>query len=308
MKRSSMLTTNNSDQDPKISIIIPTYNRAVMLMEAINSVLNQDYENWELIIVDNFSTDETDKLIGELSDVRIRYIKTPRTGSVAASRNLGISMATGNWVAFLDSDDLWAPTKLSTVIPIMELGYELIFHALIIMNEKNPKVRYRAPQRIRIKSPIYFNLLLNGNVISLSSVVLKKIYLDTIGGMNESKELYALEDYDAWLRISRLTENFFYIRKFLGSYRVHDSNISQGNNFAYVTRGLESHLKSLSRNQRRRFDGLYIYKEVAHQIKERDFSHIIKKLFFAIRYAPLKYSIRLLIQLPQALMASVFTK
>lgn len=308
MKRSPMLAGSNSDQNPKISIIIPTYNRAVMLLEAVNSVLKQDYGNWELFIVDNFSTDDTVKLLSGLNDERICYLRTPRTGSVAASRNLGIKNATGSWIAFLDSDDLWAPTKLSTVIPIIGLGYEFIFHPLNVISEKNPKVRHRGSKKIKIKTPIYLSLLLRGNVISLSSVVVKKIYLDSIRGMNESEDLYALEDYDTWLRVSQLTENFFCIPKFLGSYRIHNNNISQRNTSAYVKKGLENHFNTLDKNQKRRFEALYIYKEVVQQIKENNFKHITAKLFFALRYAPLKYSIRLLVQFPKALLVSIFTK
>ena len=279
-----------------------------MLLEAINSVLKQDFQNWELIIIDNYSTDETDEILAAISDVRIRSIKKTRTGSVAASRNLGIRIATGEWIAFLDSDDLWDPTKLSTAVSYISRGYEFIYHPLRILDEKNPNKKINVRRNMKIKSPIYMNLLLGGNGISLSSVVVKKKYLDTIGGMNESKELYALEDYDAWLRISQLTEQFICIPKFLGSYRVHENNISQGNTPAYVARGLNGHLIRLTRKQRRRFDGLYTYKELAQKIRVGDFSKITSELFFTIRYAPAKYSIRLLVRLLQAILTSLVFK
>jgi len=296
------------EQNPKISVITPTYNRASMLLEAINSVINQDYENWELIIVDNFSNDETDKILADISDERIRSVKIPRTGSVSASRNLGLGMATGEWIAFLDSDDLWDCSKLSTTLSFISRGYEFIYHPLRILDEKNPNTKYRAPQNTQIKSPIYINLLLGGNKIALSSVVVRKMYLEIIGGMNESKELYALEDYDAWLRISQLTEKFFCIPQVLGSYRVHENNISNDNTFKYVSRGLGSHLMGLNKNQRRRFDALYIYKETVHKVKERNFSHFLRGLVFTLRYAPLKYSIRLLVRLPHVLLYSIYTR
>ena len=303
-----MQNFKSPDKIPKISVIIPTFNRALMLIEAIDSVISQDYKNWELIIIDNFSTDETDKILSTISDVRIRSVKKPRTGSVAASRNLGIKMATGDWIAFLDSDDLWDPAKLSTVVSLIASGYDFIYHPLRTLDLQNPRMNHRLPRNIRVKSPIYMNLLLKGNTISLSSVVVKKLYLDTIGGMNESKELYALEDYDTWLRISRLTEKFFCIPIILGSYRVHGSNISNDNSFTYVARGLESHLRYLSKQQKRRFDGLYIYKEVVHQIEARDYKHILKKLVFALRYAPARYSVRLLARLLPVLVMSAFTR
>jgi glycosyltransferase involved in cell wall biosynthesis len=303
-----MQNSHNLGQGPKISVVIPTYNRASMLSEAINSVLNQDYENWELIIVDNFSTDDTDKILADFTDARIRSTKKPRTGSVAASRNLGFSMATGEWIAFLDSDDLWDSAKLSTTVLSISRGYEFIYHPLRILDENNPNKKIYMRRNMKIKSPIYMNLLLGGNRIALSSVVVKKIHLDTIGGMNESKELYALEDYDAWLRISQLTEKFICIPRFLGSYRVHEDNISQGNTPAYVARGLNAHLNGLTRKQRRRFDGLYTYKELAQKIRSGDFNNIKRKLIFTIRYAPVNYSVRLLIRLLQAIVASLINK
>jgi glycosyltransferase involved in cell wall biosynthesis len=297
------------EQNPKISIITPTYNRASMLLEAINSVIDQDYDNWELIVIDNFSTDDTDKILANISDERIRSVKKIKTGSVAASRNLGISMATGEWIAFLDSDDLWDNKKLSTAVSFISRGYELIYHPLRILNEKNPTTKYRTtPRNAQIKTPVYINLLLEGNKIALSSVVVRKMYLEMIGGMNESKELYALEDYDAWLRISKLTEKFLCIPKVLGSYRVHENNISNKNTFTYIARGLESHLVGLSTHQRHRFDALYIYKELVNELKQGKHSHFWRKLFFALRYAPLKYSIRLLLRLPQMIMYSMFSR
>ena len=279
-----------------------------MLLEAINSVINQDYENWELIVIDNFSTDETDKILATISDERIRSVKKTRTGSVAASRNLGIGMAVGEWIAFLDSDDLWDTTKLSTAVSFISRGYEFIYHPLRILDEKSPNTKYRAPRNARIKTPIYMNLLLGGNKIALSSVVVRKMHLETIGGMDESKDLYALEDYDAWLRISQITEKFVRIPKVLGSYRVHENNISNGNSFVYVTRGLESHLMGLNTHQRRRFDALYVYKEVARQIKEHDYNHFRRKFLFTLRYAPLRYSIRLLARLPQVFIHSILSR
>ena len=293
---------------PKITVITPTYNRASMLLEAINSVLKQDYQNWEMIIIDNYSTDETDEVLAAISDVRIRSVKRIRTGSVAASRNLGISIATGEWIAFLDSDDLWDPAKLSTAVSSISRGYEFIHHPLRILDKNTPNKRSYIRRNMKIKSPIYMNLLLGGNRIALSSVVVKKMYLDAIGGMDEAKELYALEDYDAWLRISLLTEKFICIPRFLGSYRVHEDNISQGNTPAYVARGLNAHLNGLTRKQRRRFDGLYTYKELAQKIRSGDFNNIKRKLIFTIRYAPVNYSVRLLIRLLQAIVASLINK
>lgn len=95
-----------------ISVVIPTFNRAHLISETIESVLAQSYSNWELIIVDDGSTDDTQSLIRNFSDPRIRYSRIEHTGSFGAVRNLGIQASRGEFIAFLDSDDIWDPMKL----------------------------------------------------------------------------------------------------------------------------------------------------------------------------------------------------
>ena len=99
---------------PKVSVIIPTYNRASLLQEAIDSVLNQTYTNWEVIIVDDASEDNTEKVVKAISDSRVHYIRHSQNKGGADARNTGIDNSQGDYVAFLDSDDIWEPTKLET--------------------------------------------------------------------------------------------------------------------------------------------------------------------------------------------------
>ncbi len=103
-----------------VSIIIPTYNRAHLIEETIQSVIDQSYKNWELIIVDDGSTDETKKRIDELKDERIQYYAIEHSGIIAKVRNAGLSHATGECIAFLDSDDLWQPYKLDRQLFLLE--------------------------------------------------------------------------------------------------------------------------------------------------------------------------------------------
>ena len=95
-----------------VSIIMPSYNTAQYIAETIQSVINQTYQNWELIIVDDCSSDDTDIVVGKIKDPRIKYIKNQRNSGAAVSRNRALRMANGRWVAFLDSDDLLKPEKL----------------------------------------------------------------------------------------------------------------------------------------------------------------------------------------------------
>ncbi len=109
------LANMNSPHELLISVVIPTYNRADLIPKAIQSVPDQTYQNWELIIVDNYSNDGTKEVVDSFRDPGISMLLLPRTGSVAASRNMGVRHSKGEWIAFLDSDDWWFTTKLSTV-------------------------------------------------------------------------------------------------------------------------------------------------------------------------------------------------
>lgn len=103
-----------------VSIIMPSYNTGNFIMESIKSVLNQSYQNWELIIIDDCSTDETDSIIKTLTDSRIKYIKNEKNLGAAISRNKALKIATGKWIAFLDSDDLWTSDKLEKQLYFMK--------------------------------------------------------------------------------------------------------------------------------------------------------------------------------------------
>lgn len=103
-----------------VSIIMPSYNTAQYIAETIQSVINQTYQNWELIIIDDCSTDSTDVVIEMIHDSRIRYIKNKKNSGAAISRNRALRLARGRWIAFLDSDDLWKPEKLEKQIRFMK--------------------------------------------------------------------------------------------------------------------------------------------------------------------------------------------
>ena len=106
--------------DDLVSIIMPSYNTAQYIGESIRSVLAQSYTNWELIIVDDCSTDDTDAVVAEFGDSRIRYLKNETNSGAAVSRNRALREARGRWIAFLDSDDLWHPQKLEHQLRFME--------------------------------------------------------------------------------------------------------------------------------------------------------------------------------------------
>lgn len=180
-----------------ISVIIPTYNRAPLVKEAVDSVMAQTFKEWELVVVDDGSTDGTGALL-EPYGLRLRYIWSGHRG-VSAARNLGIRVTSGEWVAFLDSDDLWLPKKLERQMEILRRDPET---ALCYTDEiwiRNGR-RVNPGKRHKKHSGWVFERCLPLCLISPSSAVIRREVLREVGGFDEG--LPACEDYDLWLRIT----------------------------------------------------------------------------------------------------------
>jgi glycosyltransferase involved in cell wall biosynthesis len=181
---------------PLVSIIIPTYNRGWVLKEAVDSVLTQDFRDFELIIVDDGSTDDTPKLLDGYSQ-KATIIRQKNAG-VSAARNRGVVSATGQFNAFLDSDDLWLPQKLSRQVAFFESHPD----ALICQTEEiwiRNGVRVNPKKRHKKESGRFFERSLGLCLVSPSAVMLHRRVFDEVGFFDET--LPACEDYDLWLRI-----------------------------------------------------------------------------------------------------------
>ena len=182
---------------PLVSVIIPTYNRWPMIAEAVQSVLAQTFDAFELIVVDDGSADNTPRLLSSC-DSRLKIFSKPHAG-VAAARNAGVAISLGKYIAFLDSDDLWSPAKLATQADFMERNSG----AHICQTEEiwirggvrvNPKARHRKP------AGDIFRRSLELCLVSPSAVMMTKELFKLTGGFDES--LPVCEDYDLWLRIA----------------------------------------------------------------------------------------------------------
>lgn len=188
-------STNGST--PAVSVVLPTYNRAWCLREALDSVAGQGFRDFELIVVDDGSTDETACLLRAYGDA-LRVLRQPRRG-VSAARNAGIAAARGKLIAFLDSDDLWLPGKLARQVEFFDRHPA----ALICQTEelwvKNGR-RVNPGQRHRKRGGMIFEPSLELCLVSPSAVMLRRELLDAVGRFDE--RLPACEDYDLWLRIS----------------------------------------------------------------------------------------------------------
>ncbi len=214
--------------NPYFSIIIPTFNRANDLKRALHSIKIQSFEDWEIIVVDNNSIDETVEIINEFPlNKKISYFLIENFGVIGKSRNLGIAKAKGKYIAFLDSDDWWNENKLSTDFDCLENGADLVYSDFYMVKSSDEKkiVKVRA-----LKDNITIDLLRNGNAICNSSVVVRKSILDKVGFINEDHEFNAWVDFDLWLRISNITNRFVHINQPLVYYWFGGGNISTSEN------------------------------------------------------------------------------
>ena len=198
-----------------VSIIMPAYNCEKYVEEAINSVLAQTYQNWELIVIDDGSKDNTFQIITEFGqkDSRIKPLQNEKNMGVSATRNRGIDLANGDWIAFLDSDDMWVPTKLEKQLKVAEeKSAEFLFTGASYIDEEGKPFKgiFEIPEIVSHKRLRYLN------VISCSSVLIKKKFFNTI--RMERDEMH--EDYAAWLRILRLGINAFGINEPMLIYRI----------------------------------------------------------------------------------------
>jgi glycosyltransferase involved in cell wall biosynthesis len=180
-----------------VSVIIPTYNRAALVKEAVASVLAQTCRDFELLVVDDGSTDGTPEALAAYAG-EIRVLSRPDRGGVSAARNAGIAAARGEWLAFLDSDDLWLPEKLERQMAFMEAHPQL----LLSQTEETwvrRGVRVNPPQTHKKEGGRIFLRSLERCLVSPSAVVLHRRLIDDHGGFDE--DLPAAEDYDLWLRL-----------------------------------------------------------------------------------------------------------
>jgi len=206
------------------SIIIPTYNRAIDLKRALSSLNNQTYTYFEVLICDDGSIDNTPEVVADFSnDLNIKYIKIANSGIPAIPRNLGIANAKGKYIAFLDSDDWWHENKLQLAFECLENGADLVYSDFYKVKSLTEKEIVRVRD---LKTNITTDLLKNGNAICNSSVVVRKSILDKVSFFNEGQEYIAWEDFDLWLRISKITNRFVHINQPLVYYWFGGGNLS----------------------------------------------------------------------------------
>ncbi len=217
----------NATAVPLVSVVIPTYNHAHFLRRALQSVLDQTYTNWEVILIDNHSQDNTDEVVQSFNDSRITLLKIHNNGVIAASRNMGILAAEGEWIAFLDSDDLWYPKKLEIAINGIQED-----SSIDVCSTDEMLVDEATGNRQLLKfgpycSDFYKSLLVTGNRLSPSASLVRRDFLNKNNLLfRENKEFVTAEDYDLWMLLAQAGAKFKFIHSVQGEYSIHTTNNS----------------------------------------------------------------------------------
>ena len=210
-----------------VSVIIPCFNSEKTIYRTLLSVYLQTYNHIEVIVVDDGSTDRTHNLIDEFKGkFNLNYIYINNSGGPAKPRNLGIYKSSGEFIALLDSDDWWLPNKLEICMNTIEMGYDVVCHNMNIWS--NNKFFFKKILKTNdFEYPVKDQLLNKGNNIINSSIVFRKILIQNNKNIFvEDRRLVASEDYDAWIKISEVTDKFFHIDSELGFYSIQEGSIT----------------------------------------------------------------------------------
>jgi glycosyltransferase involved in cell wall biosynthesis len=244
--------------EPYVSVVIPTYNRSPFIVAAIESVLSQRGTTWpyEIIVVDDGSTDDTADVLRNYTDA-IRYRMLEHSGLPAVARNVGVSEARGELIAFLDSDDVWLHDKLSAQVPLFDDPAVVLSYGQaerIYGDDPTPRGAVVEPERLRQGED--FRTLVEGNVISTLTTMVRRAAFGEVGGFDESPALRGVEDYELWLRISaRYPRGTVALPENLALYRIHGDGLGSSDSAIALRRLLDVYesvwrCETLTREQR----------------------------------------------------------
>ena len=246
-----------SEKNPLVSVIIPSFNRGQVVSEAVESVLAQDYHPLEIIVVDDGSTDNTiEKLMPFKEDI---ILFTQKNRGVSAARNTGIKLSNGEYTAFLDSDDLWLPEKISCQIDFFKNNPNAVICQTEEIWIRNGK-RVNPGKKHKKLSGMIFEPSLNLCLVSPSAVMMKKNLFDIKGYFDE--KLLACEDYDLWLRIGSTVPIYLIDKPLIIKRGGHDDQLSAGHSLdKYRIRSLEKLLRGHQLNEEQRRAAIKVLNE-----------------------------------------------
>ncbi len=218
---------------PIVSVIIPTYNRSNLLDRAIRSVLAQSFTDFELIVVDDASTDDTQSLVGAVNYSRIKIIRHERNKGAPAARNTGIKVSQGEYIGFLDDDDEWLPKKLEKQLEAFQSSFDdvsLVYTGFYFASGKNgSRLAQITPT---LKGDIYLDLL-RRNIPAGNTSLIRKHCFAKCGLFDET--LPSCQDWDMWIRISKFYK-FDFVAEALSNVYVHGRQISTNLNAKIIAR------------------------------------------------------------------------
>jgi len=210
---------------PTVSVIMPAYNGERFIREALDSVLAQTFKDFEIIVVNDGSTDGTLAILKEYKrkhPKKFRYFSQKNAG-ISAARNCAIGTACSDLIAFIDHDDLWSPDKLARQVPLFKGDVGLVYSNANIIDSRGKIAKLEVSYSRFCRGNI-FHKLLRGNFIPMSSVIVSKVALDDVSWFNPEYKMS--EEYDLWLRIAR-KYSADYVPAALASYRLHGGNMSR---------------------------------------------------------------------------------
>ena len=264
----------NQETQPLVTVITPLYNAEKYIVETIESVVNQTYQNWEMIIVDDCSTDNSRDIVKEYEtkDSRIKLIESKTNfGGPARPRNVGIKNAEGKYIAFLDADDVWYSNKLSTQIKYMIENQLDISCTLSNKIDKDSKKIVSKPSYTKKENNIlnskktYLEKIIQWNFITFASAVVAR---DKIEYFSENTNMVAVEDYRLWLSLlSNENITFELINEFLLDYRVLDNSISHENTIRQDMKTLYCILDFILMSKQYQFFGFFMKKVLIKYFK-----------------------------------------
>lgn len=208
-----------------VSVIIPTYNRAKIVLNTIQSVLNQTYSNLEVIVVSDGFDENARKAIEGIRDSRIKYYEIEHSGRPAVPRNFGINKAKGEYIALCDDDDMWMPEKLALQIDRINKDEDasLIYTKCLLKGDGKDRI---VPCN-GMEGFIFKELFLSSCFIATSTVLMRREVIETVGMFDEDERLKAVEDFDLWLRIAHKYKIGFVDRP-LVTHRENNSSLTKG--------------------------------------------------------------------------------
>lgn len=214
--------------NPLISIVVPVYNTEKYIAETIDAVIAQTYPHWELILVDDGSTDGSAKIMQAYAEkeARIRYVYK-ENGGQASARNKGIKEAKGEYISLLDADDLWLENKLSEQIAELESYSPDFLYGLGYYYYPEREKQLEAYDWVsgQMTGETFFKVLYHSCAVNTNTVIVKKSLFDKVGYFDESQILRGTEDWDLWLRIAKVANKIYGSPSRLVYYRIHEGGI-----------------------------------------------------------------------------------